>query len=422
VPALPVRRSIAAENPRLKRNVAAMRAHPFRRIESELNNRALEWNMDMAIGKSWRSIALLAAVSAPFLEGAMSPAAAQQTRISGPVQHDNLAIYFVHGPSAPGPVPLTLKEAMEAGKVVVHETGNVSSLAIENAGEEEVFIQAGDIVKGGQQDRVLTVSFLVPAKSGRMPIAAYCVEQGRWSARGQEDVKRFASADKSLHSREAKLALLAPSKPTPVPATATSPTDAARTQQIPHHPPNRTTSSNANQAGQGASRQSEVWQSVSETQRKLSANVGASVAAPTSASSLQLTLENAALGKARAGYVTVLRSKATAPDIVGYVVVIGGRIEGGDVYASNALFQKMWSKQLDAAATAAIAEKDAKPSPVPEADAIRAFLAGAEAGTATVDDIAGTALMRETRDTEKAVLAETRRKAGSLVHRAYLAR
>ena len=30
------------------------------------------------------------------------------TRISDPKVHENLAIYFIHGPSAPGPVPLTL--------------------------------------------------------------------------------------------------------------------------------------------------------------------------------------------------------------------------------------------------------------------------------------------------------------------------
>jgi hypothetical protein len=32
-------------------------------------------------------------------------------RISGPVVHENLAVYFIHGPSAPGKVPLTLEES-----------------------------------------------------------------------------------------------------------------------------------------------------------------------------------------------------------------------------------------------------------------------------------------------------------------------
>ena len=42
----------------------------------------------------------------------VSPASsgAEGVRLSGPVVHENLAIYFVHGPSAGGPVPLTLQE------------------------------------------------------------------------------------------------------------------------------------------------------------------------------------------------------------------------------------------------------------------------------------------------------------------------
>src|SRR6185436_19044199 len=81
--------------------------------------------------------------------------------ISGPYVHENLAVYFVHGASAPGPVPLTLQEALAKGSVQVIETGRVNELEIENTGAEQVFIQAGDIVKGGKQDRVLTVSFML---------------------------------------------------------------------------------------------------------------------------------------------------------------------------------------------------------------------------------------------------------------------
>ena len=58
----------------------------------------------------------------------------------------------------------------------------------------------------GKQDRVLSVSLVLPARSGVVPIAAFCVEQGRWSQRAGEDVKTFASADAVLPSRETKLA------------------------------------------------------------------------------------------------------------------------------------------------------------------------------------------------------------------------
>ena len=44
---------------------------------------------------------------------------------------------------------LTLEEALKQARVVVHETGNVERLEIENTGGEAVFVQAGDIVIDG---------------------------------------------------------------------------------------------------------------------------------------------------------------------------------------------------------------------------------------------------------------------------------
>src|SRR5262245_32054424 len=62
-------------------------------------------------------------------------------KISGPYSHKNLSIFLIHGEDrAKGRVPLTLQEAMEQKKVIVHETENVNSLAIENVSQEEVFV------------------------------------------------------------------------------------------------------------------------------------------------------------------------------------------------------------------------------------------------------------------------------------------
>jgi hypothetical protein len=126
---------------------------------------------------------------------------------------ENLAVDFIHGKSSPAPVPLTLQEAMAKDAVRVYETGNVNELAVENRGEEPVFIQAGDIVKGGKQDRSLTVSLVLPPHSERIPIASFCVEPGRWSQRGREDVHQFSSAAAAMPSRKAKLAMKAPAPP-----------------------------------------------------------------------------------------------------------------------------------------------------------------------------------------------------------------
>ena len=84
-----------------------------------------------------------AAVGGSFLHHASAEAAPDAAaKISEPLQHENLAIYLVRGPSAPGAVPATLEEALVKGTIVVHETGTVSELKIENTGSEPVFVQS----------------------------------------------------------------------------------------------------------------------------------------------------------------------------------------------------------------------------------------------------------------------------------------
>ena len=81
---------------------------------------------------------------------------------------------------------LTLEQALNQKKVVVHETSQVNELAVENTSADAVFIQVGDIVKGGNQDRMITNDFILPPHSGKLPIAAFCVDQGRLVRRGSE--------------------------------------------------------------------------------------------------------------------------------------------------------------------------------------------------------------------------------------------
>ena len=129
-------------------------------------------------------LGLVAMVARPA--GAEPPGAAPADwSVSEPFTHQNLAVYLIHGKDVlPGKKFLPLQEALEQKLVIVHETGTVNQLAVENLSPDaEVFIQAGDIVKGGRQDRVLAYDLIVPARSGKMPIASFCVEAGRWQPR-----------------------------------------------------------------------------------------------------------------------------------------------------------------------------------------------------------------------------------------------
>jgi hypothetical protein len=337
-------------------------------------------------------------------------------RVSGPHVHANLAIYLVHGASVPGPVPLTLQEAIAKGQVLVSETDRVNELEIENTGSEPVFIQAGDMVKGGRQDRVLTVSFLLPANSGRLPIASYCVEQGRWSARGKEDLKRFSSAGEAMPSRSALLAMAAP-PPKSQPQAGAHPAgySAAAAER------------GTREADEVSTKQRQVWDSVAATQRKLSQGLNAPVASPQSASSLQLALENEKLKAARTAFTAALQAVGEAEgDTIGYIVAINGRMSSANLYPSNALFRKMWDKQLAAAVTEAIGEAtgetggSAPTAPAAPAVAARAFLEEAKTGsTSERPVVTGTLAVR---DAEKLLYNEARAADGQWIHRSYLAK
>jgi hypothetical protein len=331
-------------------------------------------------------------------------------RLSGPHVHLNLAVYFIHGGSAAGPVPLTLDEALLKGKVQVIETGQVNELRIENAGEEEVFIQAGDIVKGGRQDRVLMVSLLLKPRSGPVPISSFCVEAGRWSGRAGEDATRFTSAAEAMPSRKALLAMAAP----PPPKASM--------------PPGLPAQGKPAQSSLGSStggRQQAVWDSVAKTQEKLATSLGTGVKAPQSATSLQLSLENAKLKDARASYVAAIEQAGLKDgDVVGFVAAINGKAVSANVYPSNGLFRKVWARQLAAVVTEAIGEKARSAgteTPAPPVGAAKAFLAEAERGKA--EERATTADMeQETRDGEKALYNEARAPGGRWVHKNYLAK
>lgn len=285
----------------------------------------------------------LLAADPPESKVAPAKSAPQVKRISGPYSHANLSLYLLHGPDVlPNRKFLTLDEALEQKKIIVHETSNVSQLAVENtAADVEIFIHTGDIVKGGKQDRLMAMDLIVPPKSGKVPVPSFCVEAGRWTERGGEDGARFSSSKGQI------------------------PNDVKKAVNIGYN-------------------QSDVWKRVKSAQEKLSKNVGRQVTKNASPSSLQLTLEDKALIEKLAAYEKALTGILKGhTDAIGLVVVINGKVDAADVYASSALFAKLWPKLMQAATVDALAEFDAKKKfETPTAKAVEKFLADASAAPA----------------------------------------
>ena len=313
-----------------------------------------------------------------------TPPQAGNYKISGPFTHDNLSVFLVHGKDRiSGRTFLTLQEALTQKKVIVYETRSVNELAIENISSDEIYVQSGEIVKGGQQDRMLAIDMIVPPKSGKMPIAAFCVEHGRWSKRGTEQVTVFSSSAEVVSTRDLKL------------------------------------------AAKSARSQGAVWQNVTVAQDKLSQNVGGRVNGAASESSLQLALENKAVQKSADEYVKALSGVINGQDdVIGYAFAINGKVNSADVYASSGLFKKLWPKLLKASAVEAIAEfnKNAKFTAVPK-EAVRNFLDDSETGKAAEksEDLTQR-IQLVTRESPANIFFETRDRAQKEVwlHRNYI--
>jgi hypothetical protein len=172
-------------------------------------------------------------------------------------------------------------------------------------------------------------------------------------------------------------------------------------------------------------RQVEIWKSVSEIQGKLSSNLGASVAAAPSRTSLQLALENGNLARAQADYMKTLQPLGEKDDdIVGYIFAVNGKLNSADIYPSNGLFRKMWPKLLRASATEALTERTGAAEPPPPAADASGFLASPTAPP-SVEKNVGSGASIETRESPKALFMEARPAAAppsAWVHRNYLAK
>lgn len=312
-----------------------------------------------------------------------SPDRSHAYRLSGPYTHKNLTIYLVHGDDRlKGRKFLTLQEALEKKLVVVYETGSVNQLEIENRSKDrDVFVQAGDIVRGGRQDRVLSFDLILPPKSGRVPISSFCVEQGRWSKRSGESSTEFNSSNNQLAGRGLKL------------------------------------------AAKYRNEQREVWDKVAETQKKLGDRLGAAVVDSTSTTSMELALNNEKVRENVDEYVKALREIIKGKkDVIGFVFAINGAVNSADVYGSNDLFVKLWPKLLNAASVEAIAEHDeTKPTAAPKEEAVREAFNDAASGKAQQNDV-NKRVRVVIQETKQNVMFETRDREAddAWIHRNYI--
>jgi hypothetical protein len=218
---------------------------------------------------------------------------------------------------------MPLQEALQKKKLKITEKtngGDVNNLTIENVSNDTIIIICGDVIKGGQQDRIVQKDIVLKPKSGKKNLEVFCVESGRWSA------------------REAAV----------VPAQNRVSTAAIET------PPPAQFEGHYNKGSMGLRKvvekdkdQSKVWSKVEE--------INTSNKTTTSTKTYTAITSSADFTKKLNGYIQFFKNKFVADtNVIGVVIVTGNKVLGCDMFATPALFSSQFQSLLHSYATEAI--------------------------------------------------------------------
>ncbi|MFO0760377.1 MAG: DUF6569 family protein [Byssovorax sp.] len=233
----------------------------------------------------------------------------------------------------------------------------VNTLVIENKGTVPIYVLAGTVVKGGNQDRQIGQDFIIDGKQVAS-VDAFCVEHGRWNG------EREGQATGGKFGTMAQL-----------------------------------TTSDVRAAGQYQKNQSEVWAKV--------ADVNAANKKSAASGTLMATLDDAEVAaKRKALTEKVARffdSASPAEGVVGVAYAVDGKVRAARWFANHQIFQMYRTVLINTAAvdaiTAAAARGPGKAAPAPQV--------GPEAVVALINSV-NAAKLDEARDTDASNINEYR--------------
>jgi hypothetical protein len=230
--------------------------------------------------------------------------------VNVPLCHENLAVYILENPKARSVGNfITLDEGLRAGKVRVTEkqSAAVNELQVDNGSNLALFIQAGDIVRGGHQDRAIAADVVIPPHTQRVAVPSFCVEHDRW---GSASGSAFGSTTGLVVGAKLRSAI------------------------------------------QKEKDQDKVWKAVADAKAKL---VATNSLRASKSGSLNEQLLDQQIQHRVAAFSKVLGKALDKKDhAVGLVTAINGKVSTSDVYADPALFRKLYPRLLASAAMEAM--------------------------------------------------------------------
>jgi hypothetical protein len=250
------------------------------------------------------------------------------------VQYKSLAVFpiVLDGNSESGQKFMTLTDGLKAKRITVSEDkngGSVNQVIVANNGDAPLLLLAGEIILGGQQDRILGKDTVVPPHQ-TLPLQVFCVEHGRWSGK-----REFAASGGMVESK-------------------------------------------ARMRAKFEDNQQRVWDEVAKKTSSLKAQTSTG------------TYRSLATGEAGEAAVKPYRDNVTkklealpqAKKMIGYVAAVNGRVSSVEKFAEPTLFAQYRDRLLDALYVSVADVKQADKVTLPEKKDVDAFMQRAEAAPA----------------------------------------
>ena len=303
--------------------------------------------------------------------------------LGAPHTFHNLTVLPIYDPAANATnAYVTLDEGLRAKTARVQESqdgGAVNTLYVTNRSNKPLYLMAGEVVLGGQQDRCLGQDRLVQAGARRVPITVFCVEHGRWNGRADfgASAPTVAGGDIRLRAQESNFY----AEREYAKAAAASPqTRADAVAHIARVSPGLPAVA---ESGGVSSGQQQVWDKVATKNARFKTQSSTDTYRDT------LTLAGGSAKSKVPAYITALQSSlGHDPHLVGAVACVNGKVVAVDSFSDPALFGKLWPKLLRGYAADAVENAPAKAQApkVVTAEQVKAFYAAATDAKTTAEN------------------------------------
>ena len=232
-----------------------------------------------------------------------------------------------------------LEDALKQKKVVITEKdntgGEVNQLYIENKSSDTVYVMAGEVIKGGKQDRVISDDRVLVPKSGKINLDVFCVEHNRWNYKSDRNFSQYHSLS----------------------------TNSVRKSAVKDK------------------NQGDVWQKVADVTTKQNAQTS-------TGTYTALTNSGAFTNDLNAYMAYFTASFKNLPNCVGFVAISGDKVIGCDIFASTDMFNKQLKNLLQSYCTEAITSgKTAAPDYNKVNSYLKNYLAEEKGQDANIDKV-----------------------------------